>query len=370
MTAAPPRASSAPQPSSAALARASRRLTAWYRKHARDLPWRRTKDPYLIWVSEVMLQQTQVPTVIPYFERFVRAFPSIRALARATDEEVMSHWSGLGYYSRAKRLHQAAKILSQTERELPRSQQELKELPGIGAYISAAIASIAFSEVTAAMDGNVERTISRWLAVRGDPRRAAAKRRIRTAAQALLDGAEPGLSNQALMDIGAVICRPQKPRCGACPLRADCRARILGLQDRLPARRPRGPARQVRAIAALVRRDGATLLCRRAESANWMPGLWEIPWVPMRAREALSRAEEELRLTYGLRIRLGRPLAAVRHAITQNQFRVDLRLGTTGERLRGFVDAKPQRAWFSERSLAALPLTGLTKKLLRSAVSR
>lgn len=353
-----------------ALAGARRRLISWYRKHARELPWRKTRDPYRVWVSEVMLQQTRVETVAPYFERFVGAFPSLEALAEATEEEVLSHWSGLGYYKRAKRLHQTAKNVHSSGGKLPRSSFELRQLPGIGAYIGAAIASIAFSETIAAVDGNVERTVARWLALRGPLQRAAARRRVRETAQALLSRKEPGLSNQALMDIGATICTPRAPRCGACPLRKDCRARILGLQERLPAARVRGPARRLRAVAALIRRDATVLLCRRGESENWMPGLWEIPWVVIQARGSMSQAEEALRATYELRIRLGRSLLAARHSITDNRFDVDLRLGSLRGRLRGPEGANRRHGWFGEGELAALARTGLTKKLLRAIASR
>jgi A/G-specific adenine glycosylase len=347
------------------LERAGQAISRWYRKNARDLPWRRGRNPYLIWVSEVMLQQTRVETVIPYFERFVRAFPSINALALATQDAVLAHWSGLGFYHRARRLHRAAIILAKARKKLPRSAKELLELPGFGTYTSAAVASIAFSEVVAAVDGNVERVLSRWLALRGNG--AAAKRQIGHVALSLLSREEPGLSNQALMDVGAVICTPKNPRCGECPLRDGCRARSLGLAHRLPPSRARSPARQRRAIAVLIRRDGAVLLCRRDKAADWMPGLWEIPWSAVSAAAGPRQAEEALWKAYGLRIRLGPTLGSARHTITSNRFNVDVRSGSLRGRLRGPREKNLSRGWFFQEDLDSLPRTGLTKKLLLPA---
>ena len=213
----------------------SRNLAAWYSLHRRRLPWRGTRDPYRIWVSEVMLQQTRVATVVPYYRRFLRRFPSLQALAGAPVEEVLSAWSGLGYYRRARALHAAAReVVDRLGGEIPADPSLLRRLPGVGSYTAGALSSIAFGLPEPALDGNSLRVFSRLLALGGDPRSPANRRVMEKAARRLLENGAPGDINQALMELGARICLPVSPRCDACPIRKECRARVRGLQSVLP----------------------------------------------------------------------------------------------------------------------------------------
>ena len=216
-------------------------LLGWYDANKRAMPWRRTKDPYRIWLSEVMLQQTTVATVIGYFERFLERFPDVRALARADEAAVLRLWAGLGYYSRARNLHRAAKaVVEEHAGRFPRTLQGLRSLPGVGRYTAAAVASIAFGLPAELVDGNVIRVYARLFALRGDPRSPALQEKVWTLAAEHLDHGRPGDWNQALMELGATVCSPVGPECGRCPLSKSCLARKRGLQDSIPVQNHRG----------------------------------------------------------------------------------------------------------------------------------
>ena len=221
-----------------------KRLLTWYRRHGRDLPWRRSRDPYHIWISEVMLQQTQVETVIPYYHRFLNAFPDVAALAAAPQSAVLKHWEGLGYYARARNLHKAAQqVVQEHGSQLPRTPEDLRRLPGIGRYTAAAVASIAFGQDTVALDGNLHRVLCRLFAIDDDPGRPNTQRTLEYLALSMLPAGQAGDFNQALMDLGATLCRRSRPACDDCPVAADCVARREGRQAELPAPRPRREAR-------------------------------------------------------------------------------------------------------------------------------
>ncbi|MFH1017438.1 MAG: A/G-specific adenine glycosylase, partial [Pseudomonadota bacterium] len=223
-------------------------LLRWYRAKKRDLPWRRTRDPYRIWVSEVMLAQTRVETVIPYYERFLSEFPDLPSLARAPEERVLKQWEGLGYYSRARNLHAAAReLVSGYGGELPRSSARLADLPGVGPYTSAAVASIAFGEPIAVLDGNVRRVLSRLFATNGE---------LETLAQRVIATKDPADFNQAMMELGALVCVPKNPTCPLCPIRAGCRAFKKGVIHLFPAPKARSRPKDVFATAAVVRAEG------------------------------------------------------------------------------------------------------------------
>lgn len=313
-------------------------LLAWYDGGHRDLPWRRTRDPYRIWVSEIMLQQTRVAAVLEHYREFFRRFPDVSALAHAKPAAVLAAWSGLGYYRRARALHEAARLLlSERSGVLPRTAQEWRELPGIGRYTAAAIASIAFGEPVAVVDGNVERVLTRLFAWR-ELRPA----RAWEAAEVLLSGERPGDFNQAIMELGATVCLPARPRCAECPWKQHCAtARRASLR---PATLPVGAApakREVRhARYLLAQRRGRVLLRRRAADASLMPGMWELP-------EAAGLAR-------------GEP-ARFRHSILDTTFLVDVycrdEIRTNGDR---------QLRWFVPAELPAVPLTGLCRKVLRA----
>lgn len=298
------------------------RLVQWFAVAGRELPWRRTRDPYAIWVSEVMLQQTQVATVIPYYERWLDRFPDVATLAEAAEEEVLALWAGLGYYSRARALWRAARHVRETRGgRLPGTARGWAELPGVGPYTAGAVASLAYGEPVPAVDGNAERVLCRLLALRGDPRRAPAAGSIRAAAEALLAHAPPAALNQALMELGATLCAPRSPRCGACPVRQACRAAGLGLQEELPERstRPEPVARRMAVAVALC--SGCVYLTR--SSGPWWRGLWVLPTSDLGEGEEPAAGAE--RLARGLLPGLacaGEPLPEVRHAVTRYRIRL------------------------------------------------
>ncbi len=252
------------------------RLLAWYRRHRRDLPWRENRDPYRVWVSEVMLQQTQVERVREFFTRFVERFPDVAALARAREQDVLKHWEGLGYYRRARQLHAAAKqIVAEHGGDFPRTAAELRELPGIGRYTAGAIASIAFGEPEPIVEANSRRVIARLVGY-GKPVGGAADEPLWSIATALLPRREPGLFNQALMDLGAMVCTVTRPRCDRCPLAASCVARATGRTEETPVLPRQRAAKLVRETAVVLRRGNSAVVERRGPG-EWWEGLWDFP---------------------------------------------------------------------------------------------
>ncbi len=291
-----------------------RALLAWYRTEHRPLPWRGEHDPYRIWLSEVMLQQTQVETVIPYYQRFLAALPTVDHLAAAELEQVLALWQGLGYYGRARNLHQAARCLA--ARGWPTDAAGLRALPGCGEYTAAAVASLAFGQPIAAVDGNAVRVISRLYAVAGDPSRNPARAEIRRHAAELMVAEAPGELNQAVMELGAVICRPTTPDCGRCPVAGWCAAAAAGEPTRYPERLPRAAPRRRLHACAVICRDGLVLLARRPPRGRW-GGLWELPRVELEpGTEVVAALVECCRRAVGLEVTVGERLAALRHAVS------------------------------------------------------
>ncbi|MEO6598296.1 MAG: A/G-specific adenine glycosylase, partial [Polyangiaceae bacterium] len=240
-----------------------RALVDWYAEHRRELPWRQSLDPYAVWVSEMMLQQTQVATVVPYFHAWMDRFPSVAALARAAEGDVLHAWQGLGYYSRARNLRLAAQEMVRVhDSRVPAEVSELLALPGIGPYSAGAISSIAYGRQVPLVDGNVIRVLSRLFALRGDPNRAPLKARLWELAHALVPAHAPGDFNQALMELGATLCTPRKPRCEACPLATQCQALEQQLVDVLPELPARAKPTQVHMVAAIAARSGRVLVTR------------------------------------------------------------------------------------------------------------
>ncbi len=337
-------------------------LLRWYDAAKRDLPWRASRDPYRIWVSEIMLQQTRVETARPYFERFVERFPDTESLAAAALEEVLALWSGLGYYRRARQLHAAARQVVAAGDGFPDTVDGLLKLPGIGPYTAAAVASIAFGIVTPVLDGNVERVLSRFLALESDPRRGAGRRQLLAAAAELLDPERPGDSNQALMELGGALCKPRSPRCGECPLAHGCEGLALGAPERFPRRPERKrPRRQLR-VGVVARRDERILLFRRPDDSELLAGTWEIPWARV---EGNVGAEQRLGESYGGTWRLGERIGKVRHTITHRALEVEVVLGALaeGEALAEGVEA----GWFTPQETESLASSSLVGKILRLA---
>jgi len=319
-------------------------LLTWFDSHARDLPWRQNSDPYRIWVSEVMLQQTRVTAVLDYYARFLTLFPSVTVLAQAEEPEVLAAWSGLGYYRRARMMHQAAKVVVHEHHGIfPRTAEELRKLPGIGEYTSSAIASIAFGEPVAVVDGNVERVLLRIFPEAESP--APHAKWFRDRAANLLDTQRPGDFNQAMMELGATVCLPQRPLCLHCPVQRFCKTR--GEHQAPPPKKMRN--RQI--AYALLRRDrpGATqvLLYQRPLSASLMPGMWELPEIEMREDD-----HDRVELT-------------LRHAITVTNYRVHVLCFTEHEATLRWPTQKTPQQWTKSSELSTLPLTGLTRKVLR-----
>jgi A/G-specific adenine glycosylase len=294
-------------------------LLAWYDAQRRDLPFRRTRDPYSIWVSEVMLQQTQVQTVLPYYERWMARFPDVRALARAEEPEVLHAFQGLGYYSRARSLLRAAReVVERFDGELPRSAAALGTLPGIGAYTAGAVASIAFDERVPVVDGNVVRVLCRAFALRGDPAKNPLKRELWVRAERLLPRSRSGDFNQALMELGATLCTPRSPRCERCPIERVCAARAQDLTEALPELAERPKPVSVRMAAALVFHGRAVATRLLAPDAPRWAGMWQFPNVELEAGESeRAAAERAARSALRQSARASDVLGVVKHSVTR-----------------------------------------------------
>jgi len=338
-------------------------LLAWYAQNRRDLPWRRTRDPYAIWISEVMLQQTRVEAVVPYYERWLRRFPTVRRLATANEGEVLAAWEGLGYYRRALQLRRTARVIDKDHRgTLPASAERLKELPGIGPYTAAAIAAFAFGQDEIALDGNLRRVLSRLTDLEIDPRSEEGEARIHRWASRHLPGGQASDFNQALMDLGAQVCLPRKPRCSLCPVRSRCRARLRGVQDLRPVRARSKPVPQRIATAGVVRRGGRVLIGRRPEG-SLLGGLWEFPGGKCRSRESAGAClRRELREELGVEVQVGEALGVYRHAYTHFQVTVhafDCRLR------RGRPVAREHTAirWVHPASLGRYPMGNVARRI-------
>lgn len=301
-----------------------RQLLRWFDRNRRPLPWRADRNPYRVWISEIMLQQTRVAVVRERYPIFLRRFPGLEQLAAAKLPEVLAAWSGLGYYRRARALHAAARHLVMKGSRFPGTAQKLAELPGIGRYTAAAIASIAFDQPCAAVDGNVERVLSRLFRIR--------KRRAWNVAAELLDPRRPGDFNQAMMELGATLCLPQAPRCAECPVFEWCRTRCGGSASQVHSIRRKKPVAYRLAV-----RNHSVFLVKRGDHKSLMPGLWELPQ---------GRRDEDA------------PLLRLRHAITNTDYQVSVYPAKTAHVRAG--------CWVKLAEVERLPLTGLTRKVLRA----
>jgi A/G-specific adenine glycosylase len=336
-------------------------LLAWYGKAGRDLPWRRTRDPYRVWLSEIMLQQTGVVAVIPYYERFLGRFSDVAALAAAPVEEVVELWAGLGYYSRARNLHAAARQVVEVHGgRFPQSLQELTALPGIGRSTAGAILSIAFDIPAPLLDGNVRRVLCRLFAWQDDPRSSAAEKQLWRWAEALTPAERPHDYAQAIMDLGATLCTPRSPACERCPLESLCRARALGLEEEVPRRRVKAAVPTRIQVALLLERDGRFLVCRRPLS-GMLGGLWEFPGAPLDAGEAPAQLAARLQRELGGG---GEAVFAggVDHAYSH--FKLDLHLYRLAAPALLVVAEGIESRWLTPAELADFPLHGAHRKAL------
>jgi A/G-specific adenine glycosylase len=360
------------------LATFRKQLLGWFREFQRDLPWRRTKDPYRIWLSEIMLQQTRVAAAIPYYERFLQRFPDVHALAAAPQEEVLRLWSGLGYYSRARNLQKAAQqIVAQHGGKFPTRLDDALSLPGIGNYTAAAILSIAFGEKHAVLDGNVARVLARLGAIRGDLRESQRWQGLQKTADRLLEPQSPGDWNQAMMELGATLCTPKSPQCLLCPVAQFCQGRRLGLAESLPEKRKkRATVEVLLAIAVFANKKGETFLLpppkntSEKSTADHVPALvskmWHFPTLSVSGEPAANLIAFLRKLMPGLQHRRWQlvPAAKVRHAVTYRAITL----------LPFLIDVKklprvPGAKQVPLRNISSLPVSNLTTKVARAALA-
>ncbi|MAT70513.1 MAG: A/G-specific adenine glycosylase [Planctomycetaceae bacterium] len=343
------------------------RLLAWYAQHARDLPWRRSRDPYRVWLSEVMLQQTTVAAVKPYFERFTAAFPRVEDLAAASEAQVLRMWEGLGYYRRARSLHAAAKMIAgELGGEFPRDVPGLLALPGVGRYTAGAVASIAYDQRAPILEANTIRVIARLLGYREDPLRSAGQKLLWQAAEELLPAKDVARFNQGMMELGSLVCTPQQPQCGACPVAKYCEANRLGLQHEIPAATRKLAMTDIREAAVIVRRNGSVLMRRCAPGERW-EGLWDFPRFAIDAEGPLFVEEElaaKVREQTGVTVKPGPLAKTLKHGVTRYRITLECYEATrTGGRVRSTAE-RPVR-WTPVAELAELPLSVTGRKLAK-----
>lgn len=337
-------------------------LLRWYRRHRRNLPWRRTTDAYAIWVSEAMLQQTQVATVIPYYARFLARFPDLRSLAAADDEAVLATWSGLGYYRRALSLRDGARaVLERHGGAVPADREALLALPGVGRYTAGAIASLAHGREEPVLDGNVRRVFSRLFAYRATGS-SASDAPLWNAAACLVRGTAPGDLNQALMELGALVCTPRAPRCSVCPVAKRCAGRLGGNPERFPPARATPPPRAWRVAVAVVEHEGRVLL-ERPGPDNPFRGMWDLPAVRLAADEdAASAVAATMRSRHGIRCRVHGTVDGPSHAILSARLRLVV--------VRASATPRPRRErtrWVAPAELDTVAVSSASRKALASA---
>ena len=339
-----------------------RQLIRWYEKHARDLPWRRTTDPYRVWISEIMLQQTTVVAVVPYFERFLARFPSVNDLAAADENDVLRLWEGLGYYSRARNLRTAAQVIVHEHASVfPSEVDLLQKLPGIGRYTAGAIASFAFDRRAPIVEANTLRLYCRLLGYSGDPRSAAGQQTLWSFAEAILPNAQPGRFNQALMELGATVCSPKEPDCEHCPVHAHCRAFVEGTQAGIPQPATRPAITEVVEVSVAVRRGKKYLLRRRPPKERWA-GLWDFVRFALDDSTTTARVIAAVREHTSLKVELGPQLAELKHGVTR--YRITLKC-FRAEAVSGELRTDGEWQWVSSKDFGDYPLSVTGRKFAK-----
>jgi A/G-specific adenine glycosylase len=342
-------------------------LLAWYDRERRDLPWRRTRDPYAIWLSEVMLQQTQVATVIPYWQRFLTRFPTVEALAAAPLDDVLAAWKGLGYYSRARNLHRAAQeIVSRFGGRLPSTAEELLTLPGFGRYTAGAVASIAFGEQAPLVDGNVARVLSRLFEVEGLPGDRTREAQLWTLAAELVQGERPGDFNQALMEHGATVCRPESPLCLLCPVRGACGAFRHGRVDELPPAKVRATPKRLTLALAVWPHEDTLLFARRAEKGLFA-GLWELPAAEVEPEASDDDAAASLSKALGVELAAKATLGTVQRQLTHRALTLRL-LRVAGTQRPSRAPSFQELRWCTPGQAAELGMSTAMQRALDAAL--
>lgn len=295
-------------------------LLKWFDKNKRDLPWRKNKDPYAVWISEIMLQQTQVDTVIPFYTRWMKAFPDIAALAHASPDAILKHWEGLGYYTRVRNLHKAAEIILEKHKGIfPEDFQTVLSLPGIGRYTSGAILSIAFDQKLPVLDGNVMRVFARLFLINEPVNSAPVQKKLWKKAEELMPSKRTGDYNQSLMELGALICTPKNPQCALCPLQKICLAKKEGSPSLLPVKTPKTKIEKIRTVIALLWRKNKIFIQKR-KAEGFLGGLWEFPGGKVEKQESEEEAlQREIKEELGIAIEIIKPRPLIRHAYTRFQ---------------------------------------------------
>jgi A/G-specific adenine glycosylase len=336
-----------------------RRLRNWYLENRRDLPWRKSRDPYRVWVSEIMLQQTQVATVRDYFTRFIDQFPDVQSLAAASEQEVLRAWEGLGYYRRARQMHTAAQaIVAEHGGEFPRDVAALQRLPGIGRYTAGAIASIALGRPAPILEANTVRLYARLVAYRGIPSSSDGKRALWNVAESLVPCREPGEFNQALMELGSLVCTPREARCTICPVSGLCGAHVLGLAAQIPPPKPRPVYESVHEAAVVVRQNGKVLLRQCTAGERWA-GLWDFPRVPIPLINGTSVEDvlrEKIQERFGTSIEIGERLATIKHGVTRFRITLDCYTARLKRTRRPTITSGGLR-WVAQKRLSEFPLS-------------
>jgi A/G-specific adenine glycosylase len=349
-----------------------RRLLPWFQSHARQLPWRREVTPYRVWISEIMLQQTQVATVIPYFERFLESFPTVESLADADEQTLLSHWEGLGYYRRARSLQAAARqIVSQHGGKFPEDFAQLLALPGIGRYTAGAVLSISREQRWPILEGNSQRVLSRWVALRGGATDPASNRLLWQIAEAMLPRKQPGKFNQAVMELGALVCSPKQPRCDDCPLNQLCEARAAGLQDQIPGKVSRVVYEDRIEFALIVAdRSGVGrgpdpslryLLRPLPEGSRWA-GLWDFPRTTETSHPSAAAAAQQLSDELGVELSAGKRLTSIKHAVTKYRILLHVHLA---ELDAGAPSPRIPWRYVSLTEMAKLPMSVTGRRIAR-----
>lgn len=347
---------------------ARRRLLAWYGRHARDLPWRQTSDPYHVWLSEIMLQQTQVATVIPYFERFISALPTVASLAAAPEEQVLRLWEGLGYYRRARQLHRAAQVIvAEHGGVFPRAFEAVLALPGIGRYTAGAIVSIAFDTPAPILEANTIRLFSRLWRFAGDTADRAGQKFLWGAAEALLPRRGAGELNQAFMELGSQVCLPRVPRCAECPLAELCPTHQGELYEVIPRPKQKPAATEVRHLLLVVRR-GKQFLLRKANPGDRWAGLWDFPRFEAASEQPVDELLEGAKRQLGQSIEIGEKLTTLRHTVTRYRITLDCHEAHFSSGSTPHAPTHEQR-WFRLEELENLPLNTTGRKVVHLLMS-
>ena len=345
-----------------------RRALAWFARHARDLPWRRTVDPYHIWVSEIMLQQTQVATVESYFPRFLKAFPTIADLAAADEETVLRLWEGLGYYRRARQLREAAgQIVREHNGEFPRDYDDVVALPGIGRYTAGAILSIAFETRRPILEANTVRLYARLLGFEGEADSTSGRQQLWAAAESWLPQKHIGAFNQAMMEIGSLVCRPRDPRCDVCPLVSQCVGHAEGIQHALPRLKPRRSREKVRTAAVVVRRRGRVLVAKtEGENNGRWAGLWDFPRFDVALEANDTRITDDVTAAlarWGVDVTLGEQFTTIRHAVTHHDITLLCYDAVCDVYAKSNGNDRPTLRWVRTGELETLPLNVTARRL-------